>query len=302
MTTDRLGVATYTSSVLHSKNGALVAFSADESVRLETILKSLGAIPRTFASLEALAASPSPFDFVIYHVVSRDLETGNLAWLTPHPCKLMLLVGDPRTLIRFKDYPRSLKYDFLMRPWRSDELTFRLSLGLSLACGESQDSRQPDQERHKPRVTIVDDDATTCTMLATIFARYGMDFDIASDGAEALKIAKACKPHVVLLDLLLPEIDGFEVLSSLKSHSETAKIRVVVLSGRTDGNEMVRAFRLGADDYMTKPYSPIELVARVRRLIPHANVSTSDLSHRFLSDERERSAMLDKSRIRLATR
>ncbi len=89
-----------------------------------------------------------------------------------------------------------------------------------------------------------------------------------ADGRQALeRIARGDAVDLVLLDVMLPYTDGFELLEKLRAHEAWAKTPVIVLTSRTREHDAVRALSLGADDYLTKPFSPAELVARIRRRI-----------------------------------
>ena len=80
-------------------------------------------------------------------------------------------------------------------------------------------------------------------------------------------MARTFSPHVAILDINMPRMDGFEVLSAIKGDAFTRDVRVVMLSARQRETDVVRGFALGADDYVTKPFSPMELVARVKRAL-----------------------------------
>ena len=117
------------------------------------------------------------------------------------------------------------------------------------------------------RILIADDDATTRMMFSTILRNSEIHCEIACDGYDALELPRTFSPRVAILDIHMPRMDGFEVLSAIKGDPATCRVRVVMLSARQHETDVVRGFALGADDYVTKPFSPRELVARVRRAL-----------------------------------
>jgi diguanylate cyclase (GGDEF)-like protein len=113
-------------------------------------------------------------------------------------------------------------------------------------------------------ILVVEDDAPVARALAETLLADGFAAEVASTGEAALEYALREVPHLVLLDLMLPGIDGFEVVRRLRANAKTAHIPVVILSARHDIEYKVRAFESRVDDYLTKPYNGNELIARVK--------------------------------------
>jgi two-component system, OmpR family, response regulator ResD len=137
------------------------------------------------------------------------------------------------------------------------------------------------------RVLVVDDEAIVRDVLSRYLAREGFEVSEAADGAEAVRMVKATAPDVIVLDLMLPEISGLEVLRSVRAEGDA---RVIVLSARVSEQERIEGLQLGADDYVVKPYSPREVVARVHALlrrVPDA-ASTEPLSYGRIEIDRVR--------------
>jgi len=120
-------------------------------------------------------------------------------------------------------------------------------------------------------VLVVDDEPTIAEVVARYLDRAGYSTRVAGDGVRALELAEAQRPDLVVLDLLLPGLDGFEVMRRIRD-SERDRVAVILLTARGEESERVIGLRLGADDYVVKPFSPAELVARVdavlRRMDP----------------------------------
>lgn len=113
-------------------------------------------------------------------------------------------------------------------------------------------------------ILIVDDDTVSRHVLCQALAQAQLPFEAAASGTEALEVIGRIKPSVVVLDLVMPAPDGYEVLRTLRANAETKDLPVVVLTALDAENEVARAFESGADDFVRKPFKTVELVARVR--------------------------------------
>ena len=121
----------------------------------------------------------------------------------------------------------------------------------------------PSELPHKPTILIVDDAPDNIMLLSALLkGRYRVK--IATDGAKALQIAAAAPhPDLILLDVMMPEMDGFETCRRLKAVAGTAEIPVIFLTARVEPEDEEKGLRLGASDYITKPISPPVVLARV---------------------------------------
>ena len=117
---------------------------------------------------------------------------------------------------------------------------------------------------------MVEDERDIAALVAYHLTREGYRVRTAEGGQEALEAVKAEKPDLMLLDLMLPGFSGYEVLQELRRRPELADVPVVVLTARRDEEDRVRGLELGADDYVTKPFSPRELVLRVSAVLRRA--------------------------------
>ena len=123
----------------------------------------------------------------------------------------------------------------------------------------------------KPLILAVDDEQHILELLEFNLTATGFATVTAEDGTAALSIAGTQHPSLILLDLMLPDIDGGEVCRRLKSMPGTASIPIIMLSARGDDVDKVVALELGADDYVTKPFSVPELIARIKALLRRAS-------------------------------
>lgn len=117
------------------------------------------------------------------------------------------------------------------------------------------------------RVLVVDDEKDIVALVAYHLAKAGYRVSTASTGAEALQAAREERPALVVLDLMLPGMSGFEVLEQLRAAENTRDVAVLMLTARREEADRIRGLSLGADDYLSKPFSPQELVLRVGAIL-----------------------------------
>jgi len=138
------------------------------------------------------------------------------------------------------------------------------------------------ESKSSHRILVVDDEKSISDLIATSLRFVGFDVRTAASGSEALTVAEGFKPHAVVLDVMLPDIDGFEVCRQLRS--EGLNIGVLFLTAKDGMADKVAGLTIGGDDYMTKPFSLEELVARLRSLLRRIGVveiDTDDEKVRF---------------------
>lgn len=128
----------------------------------------------------------------------------------------------------------------------------------------------------KEKILIVDDEKDIVKMLDYNLKKEGFRTVLAYDGEEALGLAKKERPGLIILDLMLPGIDGLEVCKFLKKDEQTAPIPIIMLTAKTQEADKVVGLELGADDYLTKPFSPRELVARIKALLRRSKPADKD--------------------------
>lgn len=176
----------------------------------------------------------------------------------------------------------------------------------------------------KPKILVVDDELDALEVLGFKLREAGFTPIFATDGLKALAAVRAEKPDLVVLDLMLPELDGLEVCKLMRRDPATAGIPVLMLTAKAAEMDRVVGLELGADDYVTKPYSPRELVLRIRKLlkrtkagddpgdhlrigvleidIPHHSASVDGKSVTLTATEFNLLALLAKRRGRVQTR
>ena len=124
------------------------------------------------------------------------------------------------------------------------------------------------------RILVVDDESSISDLISTSLRFVGFDVRTAANGAQALQIAEEFKPHAMVLDVMLPDLDGFEVCKQIRN--EGVEAGVLFLTAKDGMEDKVKGLTLGGDDYMTKPFSLEELVARLRALLRRTGVTQID--------------------------
>jgi DNA-binding response OmpR family regulator len=117
------------------------------------------------------------------------------------------------------------------------------------------------------RIVLAEDDAIVRRLISHVLQKEGFEVLAASDGEEALKLISSRRPDAIILDAMMPGVDGLEVLHSLRRGEETKDIPVMILSGRSLERDVVTGFDFGANDYLVKPFKPNELVVRLKRML-----------------------------------
>jgi len=119
------------------------------------------------------------------------------------------------------------------------------------------------------KIIIADDNVYIREALTYLLEDEGYKLWMVKDGAEALKEIKNVRPDIVFLDVMMPELNGFDVCRIIKSDPELKKIYVIMLTARSLASEQERGKEVGADEYIVKPFSPVEILAKIKLLVEH---------------------------------
>jgi two-component system phosphate regulon response regulator PhoB len=138
---------------------------------------------------------------------------------------------------------------------------------LTQAWVSNQVPRVTETSAAAERVLVVDDEPDIVALVAYHLAKSGYSVSTATSGIEGLAAARREKPSIIVLDLMLPGLSGLEVMEELRSDSATERIAVLMLTARREESDRIKGLTLGADDYLTKPFSPQELVLRVAAIL-----------------------------------
>jgi two-component system alkaline phosphatase synthesis response regulator PhoP len=158
------------------------------------------------------------------------------------------------------------------------------------------------------KILIIEDDPDTSKLVAQYLTREGYSVGVASDGVKGLKQIKQNFPDLLILDIILPEMDGFEVCKKLRGDAATSRLPILMLTALGEESDKVVGLELGTDDYMTKPFSLKELMARVKGLLrryEYRENGTASTLHKYgpmILDEVSQYVMVDGKGVRLTAK
>jgi two-component system, cell cycle response regulator DivK len=250
---------------LSGKRIALAGFSEPEARRIAQALDRAECFTLVIETpLGGLStAIVERFDIVILNLGGTDGSTCHKN-TSPGLNKPILLVGSRASISDKVVSVETAARDFLTTPWDAEELLVRCCKLLS------PDLVQPaPREREGPaQVVIADDDPAIGALLTATLRRTGAECRLARNGTEALALVHELLPDALILDVNMPGMDGFEVLASLRADLVTAAVPVVLLTARQQESDVLKGFSCGASDYITKPFNPMEVTARIARYLP----------------------------------
>lgn len=252
---------------LSGKRLALIGFERAESERMARVLRQTQAFTETLDT-----ATPGAEDLATYDmlVVKLSADGASDPWIDPEQLENntepLLVIGPCEALLRQDGTVRKNSPDFLIAPWDPEEVVLRAYRLLSkaprrrpAAGGAAGDAQ--------PIVVIADDDPAVTRLVSATLERFHVDCRVACNGNEALQLVKKFQPSAVVLDINMPDLDGFAVQMRMRMEQASRRIPVVLLTGRREETDVMRGFGYGAADYVIKPFNPLELAARVIRLI-----------------------------------
>jgi CheY-like chemotaxis protein len=231
--------------VLRGRSLALVGLNREELISVSAVADAAGAEWQAFGRVVDVGKL-RVFDLVVCEAAVAPLMSG---------------AGAPLLVIGAVD--TAVANDFLLPPVREDEFLLRALRVL--------DRKAPGVAKKPvagtPVILTADDDPTTTAIIRAVVTQNAMTCHVARDGREALELARTLLPDAIILDVNMPYRDGFEVLTAVRQEATTATIPVLMLTSVQQESDIVKAFRLGADDYVAKPFNPMELLARIKRLV-----------------------------------
>jgi two-component system, OmpR family, alkaline phosphatase synthesis response regulator PhoP len=179
--------------------------------------------------------------------------------------KPIICIGYANLLLTHMHKIKNSVAEFLLAPVDEEEVLVRVYNVLS-EVDRQQAAKGPVQDEHI-KVVLADDDPTTMSLVSTILKKYDIECHVAQNGQEVIDLCVSLRPDAAIFDISLPYLDGFEVLTTLKNNGKTYDIPTILLTARKQETDIMRAFSLGVDDYITKPFNPMELIARLKRLL-----------------------------------
>jgi CheY-like chemotaxis protein len=249
---------------LSGKRIALLGFPPSTSQELTRVITDADGFTR---SLSPQAVAPSSDVLKPFEIILLDIQAAaGTAWLDPETLSSVqercIAISDLPTLMQLAADTSLAFREYWTCSAPAEELLLRCVLGLRAGA-------QPGR-RNVPvgsTVVLADDDASVTSIVRRVLERNGLVCEIASAGRDALSLIAKVKPCAAILDLEMPTMDGFEILSHMKCIAELAQTRVILLTAREQEADIIRGFSLGADDYVCKPFNPMELTIRLMRVL-----------------------------------
>ena len=250
-------------SQLGGKRLAVVGFENQEYLALRQLIEEKNAFCRLLdaANLAGLQNTLQGFDAVMVSLDSGQVRSqwDEADWKN---CGRPLVVSGPAAEIASRiGLFAEAQRQFALAPCAAAELVLRLEAAVAATPGGGAASPEA------PTVLLADDDPSITALLKATLTRQGIVCRVAADGGEALALAQEMRPQVMVLDVNMPTRDGFEVLAAMRKDPATRHVRVIMLTGCEQESDVLRGFGLGTDDYVVKPFNPLEVAARVKRLL-----------------------------------
>jgi CheY-like chemotaxis protein len=257
--------------ILKGKRFALLGFDPEETQALRS------AIDFASARMHSVTEDPrhpnlttlTPFDACVMNLSSEvSKAAGGAVDLLAISRKPTVIIGERDEVLGHAFSLASAAHEFIIRPWTREEFYLRAFMVLRSASSIVVD--QPVRSaaaRTEPTIIVADDDRTTIMMVQSILRTWKINCRVAHNGKDALELTKELKPDALLLDVGMPDMDGFQVLAALRADPATRNTPIVMLTAAQSESEIVRGFDLGADDYITKPFRAHEMLARLKRLV-----------------------------------
>lgn len=248
---------------LSGKRAALVGFSETAAREVEQVITMAEAFTRSFSpDIPPSAEALKPFELIL---ISLDHAAGT-EWLDAQQLGSVIDrcvgVGPTAVLLTMLAEARLSYPQVCAWPAAAEELLLRCMLALRSAMQVTSRALV-----NGSTIVLADDDPSITALVRLTLQRNDMTCEVASNGGAALELINRLKPCAAVLDVGMPGINGFEVLSRIRSVPELAQTRVILLTGCEQEADILRGFSLGADDYVIKPFNPMELMMRVKRAI-----------------------------------
>jgi CheY-like chemotaxis protein len=260
---------------LAGKRFALMGFEQPEAESIIAALATVRGLGHVVGGTPTIPGlnSLSPFDACFINASAQGGGT------EPAPMEMIarsrkpaVIVGNCDELTRNFNVAADRNRDFALRPLESEEMLLRVYRVLKYSDVVAEVAQATPRDDARRVVVLADDDAATTMLIATILKHFNYECAVARDGSEALDLVREKKPDLVLLDISMPKMDGFEALRVMRSEPATREIPVILVTANHNEDELVKGFSLGADDYITKPFNSAELMARINRIMSKAEV------------------------------
>jgi len=249
-------------AALVGRRFGLCGFDAGDARRITRVLDSTGSVYMSFDE-RLLGQSAELCDAMLVRLAGMSPEGLRAAVASP----VAILVACPSPmLLEGSAAAYSWSSDFMSEPWSEAELVLRLfRLLTSPRTGRAVAARE---SRAEPLVLLADDDPDWTALAGATLRNKGIAWRTAEDGLTALRLARELVPELVVLDVKMPQMDGFDVLEAIRRDTRLHGLPVMLLTGCDAPSDVKRGVSLHVDDYLTKPVIPSVLLNRAKRLLP----------------------------------
>jgi CheY-like chemotaxis protein len=254
---------------LAGRRFALMGFGAAENDSIIAALGTVRGIGHVVGSVPNIPGlnSLSGFDACIVNASAAGVdERPSPIEMIAHSRKPAVIIGSFEELVMRVAAIADPHREFILRPCQPEDLLLRAYRVLRFADRAEVAIRLSGRDGGW-RAVVADDDATSIVMISSILKHFHYECEIAHDGEEAVYLARKNRPDLMLLDVAMPRMNGFEALTALRSNVPTRRTPIILVSAHRDEAEVVKGFSLGADDYVTKPFNSGELIARIGRVL-----------------------------------
>jgi CheY-like chemotaxis protein len=248
-----------------------IALVGIPELRVASITAALGAAGVTSESISAasLSAEINRFDGAIYALGSPDSGSAGsdqeiFRRRLPIP---VLVIGNGDHLLAGMDDVFRWADELLTEPWSDASLVLAVSRLISRSPTPARSATVSPTAPTGPLILIADDDTSQVNLLRAVLGRRGMEISAVSDGPAAISLIRQRLPDAVLLDVNMPVMNGLTVLAKIRLDFGLVKLPIALLTSYSDSARVSEALRLGADDYIVKPFQHAELTRRVTRLL-----------------------------------
>jgi len=272
-------IPAHVSAALKKRRIGLVGFVPERADYLCGVLERVAARARLFE----ISDNPSSEAVRQCEIISVNVrpETVASGWLQASGVpgdSVLVLSGDRQSVLTLPPDVQAHSTEFLVDGCQPDEALLRLTIAISRKKSVPPVADRPASTPSRPmvlpaaapvsgalKVLVADDDPIILTVVGSNLRNFGMDCRCVKSGDEALQLIREGWPQVAVLDVNMPEFDGYQVLAAVRK--EALPVQIILLTARQQEEDVLRGFQLGAEDYLTKPFSPLELVARVKRVV-----------------------------------
>jgi DNA-binding response OmpR family regulator len=242
---------------LAGRRVALVGLDSDAGARFSELLGGAGAFCR-ISPATALEAESRACDLVFVSLPAVEGQPKTAAAATAP----MIAVLSAASMGQRLSWIKTAAADCMFYPCTPEEILTRAAVALR---------REPVRSGPSPedrfRVLVADDDPAITALLKETLERADLTCRCTADGLDTLEVAREWNPDLIVLDINMPGMDGYQVLAALHAPNSAARTRVMMLTARDQESEVLKGLRLGAEDYVVKPFNPVEVLKRVKRMV-----------------------------------